>query len=147
MWPPAKNRKRFRILTKIDPWNRKGQTEDYILVLKRTVNMYKALIMDEQCRFCEIIRGERKADFVYEDDTLVVFKDVYPAAPVHLLIVPRKHIRSINDLTEEDLLLSALSSLLTFHFLFRLTSPLFHASCLYFLAPSSCLPSSSRFFI
>lgn len=58
--------------------------------------------MDEQCRFCEIIKGERKADLVYEDETLVVFKDIYPAAPVHLLIVPRKHIRSINDLAEED---------------------------------------------
>jgi histidine triad (HIT) family protein len=58
--------------------------------------------MAEECRFCEIIRGERKADFVYEDETLVVFKDAYPAAPVHLLIVPRKHIRSINDLREED---------------------------------------------
>jgi histidine triad (HIT) family protein len=58
--------------------------------------------MDEQCRFCEIIEGERKTDFVYEDDTLVVFRDAYPAAPVHLLIVPRKHIRGINDLKEED---------------------------------------------
>ena len=58
--------------------------------------------MDEQCKFCEIIKGKRKADFVYEDDDLVVFKDIRPAAPIHLLIVPRKHIRSINDLTEED---------------------------------------------
>jgi histidine triad (HIT) family protein len=49
-----------------------------------------------------MIRGERKTDFVYEDDALVVFKDINPAAPVHLLIVPRKHIRSINDLKEED---------------------------------------------
>ncbi len=39
---------------------------------------------------------------MYENDTLVVFKDINPSAPVHLLIVPRKHIRSINDLTEED---------------------------------------------
>lgn len=58
--------------------------------------------MDEQCRFCEIIRGEKKADIVYEDANLVVFKDIYPAAPVHLLVVPRKHIRSINDLKDED---------------------------------------------
>ena len=58
--------------------------------------------MDEQCRFCEVIRGEREADIVYEDDIIVVFKDNYPAAPVHLLVVPRKHIRSINDLEEED---------------------------------------------
>jgi histidine triad (HIT) family protein len=58
--------------------------------------------MDEQCRFCEIIRGEREADIVYEDDIIVVFKDNHPAAPVHLLVVPRKHIRSINDLEEGD---------------------------------------------
>jgi histidine triad (HIT) family protein len=58
--------------------------------------------MDEQCRFCEIIRGEREADIVYEDDIIVVFKDNYPAVPVHLLVVPRKHIRSINDLEVED---------------------------------------------
>jgi histidine triad (HIT) family protein len=58
--------------------------------------------MDEQCRFCEIIRGERKADYVYQDEALIVFRDIHPAAPVHLLIVPRKHIRSINDLKEED---------------------------------------------
>ncbi|ETR71099.1 MAG: Hit-like protein involved in cell-cycle regulation [Candidatus Magnetoglobus multicellularis str. Araruama] len=40
--------------------------------------------------------------FLYEDDTLVVFRDINPQAPVHLLIVPKKHIRSINDLTETD---------------------------------------------
>lgn len=58
--------------------------------------------MNVQCRFCEIIRGDRKADFIYEDEDLVVFNDIRPAAPTHLLIVPRKHIRSINDLKEED---------------------------------------------
>jgi len=39
---------------------------------------------------------------LYEDDTLVVFKDIHPHAPVHLLVVPRKHIRSINELQESD---------------------------------------------
>lgn len=58
--------------------------------------------MNVQCRFCEIIRGVRKADFIYEDEDLVVFNDIRPAAPTHLLIVPRKHIRSINDLKVED---------------------------------------------
>ncbi len=42
-------------------------------------------------------------EFLYEDDTLVVFRDINPAAPVHLLIVPKKHIRSVNDLTGDDL--------------------------------------------
>ena len=41
-------------------------------------------------------------DFLYENDNLVVFRDINPHAPVHLLIVPKRHIRSINDLTEGD---------------------------------------------
>ncbi len=58
--------------------------------------------MSSDCLFCHIIKKERPADFVYEDESLAVFKDAYPHAPVHLLIVPKKHIRSINDLAEED---------------------------------------------
>ena len=56
----------------------------------------------EDCLFCEIIRGEKPAGFAYQDDVLVAFKDIRPKAPVHLLLVPRRHIRSINDLTEDD---------------------------------------------
>jgi len=54
------------------------------------------------CLFCQIIGKERPAEFIYEDRSLVAFKDAYPHAPVHLLIVPRKHIRSVNDLADED---------------------------------------------
>jgi histidine triad (HIT) family protein len=54
------------------------------------------------CLFCRIIRGEKQADFVLRGDRVVAFKDIRPQAPIHLLIVPRKHIRSINDLAEED---------------------------------------------
>jgi histidine triad (HIT) family protein len=57
---------------------------------------------DEGCRFCQIIMGQGSTEFVYRDEFLVVFHDIHPAAPVHLLIVPVKHIRSVNDLTEED---------------------------------------------
>jgi histidine triad (HIT) family protein len=49
-----------------------------------------------------IIRKEKPADFVYEDGSVVVIKDIRPHAPIHLLIIPKRHIRSINDLTEED---------------------------------------------
>jgi histidine triad (HIT) family protein len=59
-------------------------------------------MMYADCIFCQIIRKERPAEFIYEDDALVVFKDAYPHAPVHLLIVPKKHIRGINDLADED---------------------------------------------
>mmetsp|Transcript_13468 Transcript_13468/g.6637 ORF Transcript_13468/g.6637 Transcript_13468/m.6637 type:complete len:109 (+) Transcript_13468:3566-3892(+) len=58
--------------------------------------------MKEDCLFCKIINKEVPSEFLYEDDTVVVFKDINPHAPVHLLIVPKKHIRSINDLTDED---------------------------------------------
>ncbi|MFB3885807.1 MAG: histidine triad nucleotide-binding protein [Thermodesulfobacteriota bacterium] len=56
----------------------------------------------KDCVFCQIIRGEKPADFLYRDDSLIVIKDIRPHAPVHLLIIPRKHIRSVNDLTEQD---------------------------------------------
>ena len=54
------------------------------------------------CLFCKIVREEQPAEFVYRDEDLVVIKDIKPHAPVHLLIIPTRHIRSINDLTEED---------------------------------------------
>jgi len=54
------------------------------------------------CIFCKIANKKQPTDFLYEDDQLVVFKDINPSAPVHLLIVPKKHIDSINHLTEED---------------------------------------------
>lgn len=58
--------------------------------------------MKDDCQFCKIVNGDTSTQFLYENDTLVVFKDINPHAPVHLLIVPRKHIRSVNDLTQDD---------------------------------------------
>ncbi len=58
--------------------------------------------MERDCLFCRIVTGEKAADILYEDDVLLAFKDINPRAPVHMLIVPKKHIRSVNDLTEED---------------------------------------------
>lgn len=54
------------------------------------------------CIFCKIARGEFGTEMLYENDNLVIFNDINPQAPVHVLIVPKKHIRSINDLTPED---------------------------------------------
>lgn len=58
--------------------------------------------MERDCVFCQIVRGERPADFLHEDESVVVFKDIHPHAPIHWLIVPKRHIRSINDLTGPD---------------------------------------------
>jgi len=56
----------------------------------------------EGCIFCRIISGEMPAGKVYEDERLVVIKDIAPVAPLHLLIIPRKHIVNSLDLEEED---------------------------------------------
>ena len=54
------------------------------------------------CLFCKIVKGESPSEFLFENDSFVVFRDIHPHAPVHLLIVPKRHIRSINDITEND---------------------------------------------
>ena len=58
--------------------------------------------MEKDCLFCKISHGQMETDLLFENDHLVVFRDINPHAPVHLLIVPKRHIRSINDLTESD---------------------------------------------
>jgi histidine triad (HIT) family protein len=54
--------------------------------------------MSSSCLFCRIIAGEIPAAKVYEDDTLVAFNDINPQAPLHVLIVPRVHVATLNDL-------------------------------------------------
>jgi histidine triad (HIT) family protein len=58
--------------------------------------------VNDDCIFCKIAAGEIPADKVYEDDRVVVFKDIAPKADVHLLIIPRQHIDSLNELSVED---------------------------------------------
>ena len=58
--------------------------------------------MKEDCIFCKIINGEIPSEKVYEDEYVLAFKDIQPAAPVHILIIPKKHIDSLIDLREED---------------------------------------------
>ena len=54
------------------------------------------------CLFCRIVAHQSPADIVYEDDTVVAFRDIYPKAPVHLLIVPRRHIASLLEAGGDD---------------------------------------------
>ena len=56
----------------------------------------------EDCIFCKIINKELPADIVYEDDYIVAFPDINDLAPVHILVVPRQHIQSINELSGKD---------------------------------------------
>lgn len=58
--------------------------------------------MSESCLFCKIAAGEIAAKTVYTDDRLVVIEDIQPQAPHHLLVIPRKHVRTILDLTTAD---------------------------------------------
>ncbi|MSR37104.1 MAG: histidine triad nucleotide-binding protein [Gemmatimonadetes bacterium] len=54
---------------------------------------------DTSCLFCRIARGEIPAKLVHQDDRLVAFRDINPQAPTHILIIPREHVATLNDLT------------------------------------------------
>lgn len=56
----------------------------------------------EDCVFCKIIKGEIPSEKVYEDDEILAFKDINPAAPIHILVIPKKHINSLLELEEQD---------------------------------------------
>ena len=56
----------------------------------------------DNCIFCKIVKKEIPSEMVYEDERVAVFKDINPMAPVHLLLVPKEHIESIDDLKSED---------------------------------------------
>jgi len=59
----------------------------------------------EDCVFCKIVKGEIPCDKVYEDEQVLVFNDNHPQAPVHLLVIPKKHIKSIAVMNEKDVAL------------------------------------------
>jgi diadenosine tetraphosphate (Ap4A) HIT family hydrolase len=56
----------------------------------------------DNCLFCKIIKGDIPSAKVYEDDKVFAFRDIEPQAPVHILIIPKEHIASANELTEEN---------------------------------------------
>ena len=67
----------------------------------------------DNCLFCNIVAGEIPADIIYEDDSIIAYPDINPQAPVHILIIPKLHISTLNDLKPEhaeligELILSA----------------------------------------
>jgi len=54
------------------------------------------------CLFCKVVQGEVPAKIIYKDDLVIGFDDINPQAPIHKLIIPQKHISTLNDLTPED---------------------------------------------
>lgn len=66
--------------------------------------------MSEDCIFCKIINGDFNTEFVYETDTTVVFKDINPKAPVHLLVCPKVHVASLNELEDKNLMADLLQT-------------------------------------
>jgi len=57
---------------------------------------------EQDCLFCSIVAGDIPADVIYESDAAIAFRDINPQAPTHVLIIPRKHIATINDLEAGD---------------------------------------------
>ncbi|MCJ8338706.1 MAG: histidine triad nucleotide-binding protein [Pseudomonadales bacterium] len=55
------------------------------------------------CLFCKIINREIPAKIIYEDDEMIAFDDIHPKAPKHFLVIPKKHISTLNDLTDTDI--------------------------------------------
>ena len=56
----------------------------------------------EECVFCKIIDGKIPSEKVYEDENILAFKDINPVAPIHILVIPKKHIEKLIDVKEED---------------------------------------------
>jgi len=54
------------------------------------------------CAFCKILAGDLPGDILYQDDLVTAFRDIHPVAPTHILLVPNKHIPSVNDVISED---------------------------------------------
>ena len=64
----------------------------------------------EDCIFCKIINGDFNTNFVYETDTTIVFKDINPKAPIHLLVCPKIHVSSLNELEDKNLMADLLQT-------------------------------------
>ena len=61
----------------------------------------------EECIFCKIIKGEIPSNKVYEDEEILAFNDINPAAPIHVLVIPKKHITSLAEMEDGDDMIEA----------------------------------------
>ena len=60
--------------------------------------------MSENCLFCKMVAGDIKPDIVFENDRILAFNDIAPQAPIHILIIPKKHFSTLNDIDDAALL-------------------------------------------
>jgi histidine triad (HIT) family protein len=65
--------------------------------------------MSDHCVFCKIIRKEIPANVIYEDEQVLAFSDIHPAAPIHVLVIPKLHIETVEDIPAGDPLVSLLT--------------------------------------
>ena len=60
--------------------------------------------MSENCLFCKMVAGDIKPDIVFENDRILAFRDIAPQAPIHILIIPKKHFSTLNEIDDPVLL-------------------------------------------
>ena len=65
-------------------------------------SLFERKIKMEDCLFCKIIKGEIPSTKIYEDENVLAFKDINPAAPIHILVVPKQHIENVLEINEEN---------------------------------------------
>lgn len=61
---------------------------------------------DPDCLFCKFVTGELETEKVFEDDDVLAFKDIYPQAPTHILIIPKRHLATLNAFDDDDAVLA-----------------------------------------
>ena len=88
----------------------------------------------ENCIFCKIINKEIPSTIVYEDEKVIAFNDVNPAAPIHILVIPKKHIETLLDVSEED---SDLNSYI-YHLIFIEFSTIFRVFIILYIIFKYC---------
>lgn len=80
-----------------------GEVKDARIIEKLTNLIKRKIMQDPNCIFCKIASKESPAEIEYEDADVMAFWDIHPKAPTHILIIPKKHIASLNDVTPADL--------------------------------------------
>jgi histidine triad (HIT) family protein len=71
------------------------------LIFTRRLLLVTAL-MEQDCLFCRIVAGEIPSDIIYQDERSIAFRDINPQAPVHVLVVPREHMESLDEASQKD---------------------------------------------